>query len=77
MKQYRILSATGADRPGIVHDVSEYLFSHGCNIEDSRMAVLGDQFTLMTLFSGEEEGLKKLEQEISVLQWRTCCTATG
>lgn len=68
MKEYRILSATGADRPGIVHDVSEYLFSHGCNIEDSRMAVLGDQFTLMTLFSGEAEGLAKLEQGLTRFQ---------
>jgi glycine cleavage system transcriptional repressor len=75
MKPYRILSATGADRPGIVHDVSEYLFSHGCNIEDSRMAVLGDQFTLMTLFSGEAEGLEQLEQGLSAFQERAKLSA--
>ncbi len=70
MKAYRILSATGADRPGIVHDVSEFLFSHGCNMEDSRMAVLGDQFTLMTLFAGEEGDLAELEQELGQFQER-------
>ncbi len=75
MRQYRILSAAGADRPGIVHDVSEFLFSHGCNIEDSRMAVLGDQFTLMTLFSGEADGLSRLEQGLSEFQDRAKLSA--
>ena len=75
MKEYRILSATGADRPGIVHDVSELLFSHGCNIEDSRMAVLGDQFTLMTLFSGEAQGLLKLEEELPAFRERAKLSA--
>jgi glycine cleavage system transcriptional repressor len=75
MKEYRIISATGADRPGIVRDVSEYLFAHGCNIEDSRMAVLGDQFTLMTLFAGEEDDLAGIEQDLASFQERAKLSA--
>lgn len=46
-----ILLSVGRDRPGIVDDVSSFLFERGANIEDSRMAALGGCFSIMTLFS--------------------------
>lgn len=33
MNQYAILTAIGADRPGIVDEVSEFIFDRGGNIE--------------------------------------------
>lgn len=68
MKQYRLLFASGPDGPGIVHRVSKYLFEQGCNLEDSRMAVLGGQFALMLLFSGEAHDLSKIEGDLARFQ---------
>jgi glycine cleavage system transcriptional repressor len=51
LKKYTILFLMGKDRPGIVDDVSTFLFGKGANIEDSRMAVMGGCFSVMMLFS--------------------------
>ena len=42
-----ILLATGRDRPGIVDRISGLIFAAGCNLEDSRMGILGGEFSLM------------------------------
>lgn len=48
------LSAIGRDRPGIVAGVSGALLRQGANIEDSRMAILGGNFTMMLIVSTPE-----------------------
>ncbi len=53
MRSYFVVSVVGPDRPGIVDAVSHCVAERGCNIEDSRMAVLGGEFALVMLFSGE------------------------
>lgn len=68
MKEYRILFASGPDGPGIVHRVSSFLFEHDCNMEDSRMAVLGGQFALMLLFSGQATKVATLEGDLGLFQ---------
>jgi glycine cleavage system transcriptional repressor len=50
-----IVSASGTDRPGIVADVTEILYEHGCNLEDTRMGNLSGNFSLMILFSVPDE----------------------
>jgi glycine cleavage system transcriptional repressor len=55
MKTYMILFTVAKDRPGIVDDVSSFLFERGANIEDSRMAALGGCFSIMPLFSCSPE----------------------
>ncbi len=69
MRQYLILFSAGKDRPGIVDDISTVLYEAGANIEDSRMAVLGGCFSVMTLFSctarqleAVRSGLQKLKK---------------
>ena len=59
MRTYSVLSLIGPDRPGIVDEVSHILAAGSCNIEDSRMAVLGGEFGLLMLLSGEPEAAKK------------------
>ncbi|HSV92938.1 MAG TPA: ACT domain-containing protein [Desulfobacterales bacterium] len=49
---YAVLTAIGADRVGIVDDVSGLVAARSCNIEESRMAVLGGEFALIMLVSG-------------------------
>lgn len=70
MRQYFILSAIGRDRPGIVADVSELIYECGCNLEDSSMTLLGANFALLILLSGESEALsERLSTGCKRLEW--------
>lgn len=63
MRQYLVLSAIGQDRPGIVNAISKFVFDHGCNLEDSRMAILGGEFALIVLVSGDSAKIGRLQAE--------------
>lgn len=71
MEKKFIMTAFGKDRPGIVADIAEVIFEHQCNLEDSNMGRLADEFTLILLLSGQGENLgdklardcKRLERE--------------
>jgi glycine cleavage system transcriptional repressor len=52
MNHHAILTALGTDRPGIVDELSQFIFDRGGNIEDSRMVNLRGQFAIMVLLSG-------------------------
>ena len=56
-KQNLILTAVGPDRIGLVERTSEFIVQHGCNIEDSKMAVFCGEFALILLISGEPANL--------------------
>lgn len=62
-----LLLASGRDRPGIVGQVSGLLYQAGCNLEDSRMAILGGEFTLMVLITGELGDLRKVREELPAM----------
>jgi glycine cleavage system transcriptional repressor len=49
MDRYAILTAFGQDRPGIVAAVAEGLYQLQCNIEDTCMTRLRDEFTMMVM----------------------------
>lgn len=59
-KRYLVLTAVGPDRPGLVKDVSQIVFDAGCNLEDSRMAVLAGEFAIIVLLSGDAEAVEQL-----------------
>jgi glycine cleavage system transcriptional repressor len=59
-KVYAVISAIGADRVGIVDDLSGMIAEGGGNIEESKMAVLGGEFAVMMLVSLEAEALAEL-----------------
>lgn len=61
MKSYLVISALGRDRPGIVNDLSEAILESGCNIVDSRMTVLGGEFAVLLMISGNWNEVAKLE----------------
>lgn len=65
---YVAIMALCPDRPGLVAAVSEFLRERGANIEDSRMAVLGDQFGIMLLASGRDPDISRIEAEIPALR---------
>jgi len=55
-----IMTAFGQDRPGIVADVTKLLFDNGCNLEETTMTLLADEFTLILLFTSQEAGIEDL-----------------
>ena len=68
---YLVLAALGADRPGLVAEVTEFLSERGANIEDSRMVVLGAEFGIMVLVSGAEPVIEKVVAEAPRLEQKT------
>ncbi len=53
MTNHILVTAVGEDRPGIVARITEVLVSHGANLEESRMAILGGEFAAVMLVTGE------------------------
>ena len=53
-----IMTAFCKDRPGIVADITETIYENGCNLEDSTMTSMLDEFAIILLFSGKKEGLE-------------------
>jgi glycine cleavage system transcriptional repressor len=48
------LTAVGRDRPGIAAAVTKALYEHDCNIEDSSMTILQDEFAIILIMSGPD-----------------------
>lgn len=60
--QLFVISALGSDRPGIVSALTEAVLETGCNIEDSRMTILGGEFAIVMMVSGPWNAIAKLEK---------------
>jgi glycine cleavage system transcriptional repressor len=60
MEHRFIMTAFGEDRPGIVADVTRILYENGCNLEDSTMTLLADEFSLILLFSSQGKGIEEV-----------------
>jgi len=70
MKHYFALSAIGRDRPGIVADLAELIFECDCNLEDSSMTILGSEFAVLLLLSGEGSDVEgRLAAACKRLEW--------
>jgi glycine cleavage system transcriptional repressor len=65
------LAALGADRPGLVAEVTAYVHEHGGNVEDSRMAILGAEFGILLLVSGTADEIAAIERDLPALGGRT------
>jgi glycine cleavage system transcriptional repressor len=65
--EYLAITASGEDRIGLVDKFTARINDSGCNIEDSRMAVLGGQFAIIMLLSGPWNALSKLESQLADL----------
>ncbi len=56
MEKKFIMTAFGKDRIGFVADLSRVIYENGCNLEDSTMTNVADEFALILLLSGREDG---------------------
>jgi glycine cleavage system transcriptional repressor len=70
MKNLLVISALGEDRAGIVNELARTVTDSGCNIEDSRMTVLGGDFAIILMVSGKWNELAKLESCLAPLARR-------
>ncbi|MHB8425624.1 MAG: glycine cleavage system transcriptional repressor [Gammaproteobacteria bacterium] len=76
MKQFLVVSALAEDRPGILHDIARAVKDCGCNVVESRMTVLGGEFTMLLLVSGNWNTVTKLETQLPKLEKRLGLTVS-
>src|SRR2546427_10989292 len=70
MRRWFALSAIGLDRPGIVADLAELIYECDCNLEGSRMPILGSEFAVLLLLSGQgPDGERRLSAGCKRLEW--------
>ena len=62
-----VLTAIGPDRVGIVDDISGAVSGAGCNIEESKMAVLGGEFAVIMLVSGPAGSVEAMTRALPAL----------
>jgi len=76
-----VISALAEDRPGIVDELSNIIYQHSLNIEDSRMTVLGGEFAILLLVSGEPSAIDAFQTQVNdieqTLQMRMLIKATS
>jgi len=63
-QHHLVITALGVDRPGIVNTITRHVSSCGCNIEDSRLAMLGDEFTFIMFLSGSWNAITLIESTL-------------
>ena len=67
-REFLLLSATEADRSGLAADLTGFIATHGCNVEDSRVVVLGGYAGLMVLLSGDPAEVKAVLDNLEQLR---------
>lgn len=67
MTERTVLTAIGEDRPGLVEEVSEFVFARGGSIENSRMANMQGQFAIVMVISGAEEAIDRITTDVDTL----------
>ncbi|ADP13278.1 MULTISPECIES: glycine cleavage system transcriptional repressor [Erwinia] len=63
-QHHLVITALGVDRPGIVNTITRHVSSCGCNIEDSRLAMLGEEFSFIMLLSGSWNAITLIESTL-------------
>ncbi|NVD07172.1 glycine cleavage system protein R [Vibrio sp. JPW-9-11-11] len=67
MTQHLVITAVGTDRPGVCNQVVHLVTQSGCNIVDSRIALFGNEFTLIMLLSGTNAAATRVETTLPLL----------
>lgn len=69
-ENHLVISTIGEDRPGIVNELSKCCLEYQCSIVDSRMTVLGGEFAVLMLVSGNWDAIAKLESALGQMAKR-------
>lgn len=70
-RELLVLSATEPDRSGLVAELTGFIAECGCNVEDSRVAVLGGYAGIMVLLSGTPGELEAVLDGLERFRERT------
>jgi glycine cleavage system transcriptional repressor len=70
-RAYLVLSATEPDRTGLMAEITGFIAGRGCNVEDSRLVVLGGYAGIMLLVSGEPAEVQAVIDGLEELRGRT------
>ena len=71
MRSYVVFSSMGTDRPGLAKEISEFFTARGINMERSRGCVLGNEFAMIILTSGNTEDIEKFVGDLDALREMT------
>lgn len=66
-QQLLVITCVGKDRPGLVDRLTQVILDAKGNLVDSRMTVLGDDFAILTLVSGNWDTIAKLEDSLNAM----------
>jgi glycine cleavage system transcriptional repressor len=64
---FLIITASGADKLGLVEQLAGRIADCGCNIEESSMTVMNGQFSFIARVTGAWHALSKLEGQTAAL----------
>ena len=81
-KKHIVLFAVGKDRPGLVAAISKALSEMRCNIEDSSMTILKNQFAMILIVEpppalSEEEFGKRIKEAAKSVELRVTFEVVG
>ena len=65
MSNYLVISIIASDSPGLAETFSRITSQNNCNIEDSLMAVMGNEFSATILVSGTSDEINQCETAIT------------
>ena len=74
MKQFLVVSVLGEDRAGTLHDLARTVRDCGCKVIESRMTVLGNEFSMLMLVGGNWNTVTKLEASLPKLAQKSNLT---
>lgn len=67
MQKYLVVSIITSDRAGLAEYFTELASDHQCNVEDSRMSILGNEFVASMLLKGNSENIEQVSQAYTKL----------
>jgi glycine cleavage system transcriptional repressor len=71
MRSYVVFSSMGPDRPGLAKEIANFFTARGINIERSRGCVLGDEFGMIILTSGNTDDIERFILDLDSLRQKT------
>ena len=67
MEQHMVVSAIGSNKIKVVLNLTKLILDCGGSITESRMTVLGDEFAMLLLVSGNWHSMSRMEQNLERL----------
>jgi glycine cleavage system transcriptional repressor len=71
MRSYVVFSSMGPDRPGLAKQIADFFTARGINIERSRGCVLGNEFGMVILTSGNTDDIERFISDLDSLRQNT------